>query len=193
MCDNNAWREATTNEELFCRNGGLCEACTEARQGKFWKHEGNQFVCDNNVWRTPNCAELKTERLCMVSDSTVVWECEDVGNFKIDYICTKYYYDNYGNSKLEWHPVGSPYEYTLADWKKKKAEYYTAEKHPNAKYGEDLIDKRDGNVYRTIVMNGMRVFAENLRYADSAASKNLIGQTSCYNGESKNCEIGVGC
>ena len=39
-------------------------------------------------------------------------------------------------------------------------------------------------------MNGMRVFAENLRYADSAASKNLIGQTSCYNGESKNCEIG---
>ena len=200
VCDGNAWREARTDEELSCRNDGLCKACTENSQGIFWKHEGNQLVCDNKTWRTPNCAEIATESLCTANDSAVVWECEDLGNFKIDYICSQ---DPGAKNKLVWHPVRHPFEYTLADWSKKKAEYYTAAKHPNANYGEDLVDTRDDNVYKTVYINGLRWMAENLRYADSSATVNLKGQMACYGwagqaewgGDSlvsypQNCEIG---
>ena len=187
VCDANAWREAKTDEELSCRNDGLCVACTENSQGLFWKHEGNQLVCDEKTWRTPNCAEIATESLCTANDSAVVWECEDLGNFKIDYICSQ---DPGAKNKLVWHPVRHPFEYTLADWSKKKAEYYTNVKHPNATYGSDFTDPRDGNVYKTVVINGFRMFAENLRYVDSSASVNLKGQTMCYDNKSKNCDIG---
>jgi len=187
VCDGNAWREAKTDEELSCRNDGLCVACTENSQGLFWKHEGNQLVCDEKTWRAPNCAEIATESLCTANDSAVVWECEDLGNFKIDYICSQ---DPDQNKKLVWHPVRHPFEYTLADWSKKKAEYYTAAKHPNATYGSDFTDPRDGNVYKTVVINGFRMFAENLRYVDSSASVNLKGQTMCYDNKSRNCDIG---
>ncbi|MBR3072814.1 FISUMP domain-containing protein, partial [Fibrobacter sp.] len=208
VCDENAWREATTNEELTCKNDGLCEACTEARQGAFWKHEGNQLVCDEKTWRTPNCAEAKMESLCTANDSAVVWECEDApgGKFKVDYVCS---HDPWQEYKLVWHQIRHPFEYTLENWNKKMAEFYTAKKHPDANYGDDLIDKRDENVYKTVYINGLRWMAENLRYADSNATVNLKGQSYCfgrscklsndldnskceliYHEDKKNCEIG---
>lgn len=190
ICDGNAWREASTNEEVDCRENGLCNACTQNRRGAFFENESVQLICDSAVWRTPNCAELATKGLCLDNDSTVVWACEEYGNTKIDYIC----------SEGSWHPVTTPLEYRLEDWEKKKAEYYTAEAHPDATYGEDLVDSRDGNVYKTVYINGLRWMAENLRYMDSNTTINLKGNIGCP-GDSyerfdfsviniKNCQIG---
>ena len=153
----------------------------------FWKHDGNQLVCDEKKWRAPNCAEIATESLCTANDSAVVAECEDLGNFKIDYICSQ---DPEQNKKLVWHPVRHPFEYTFEYWNAKNNAYNEAAVEAAVHSDSMITDLRDGNVYRTIVVNGKRVFAENLRYADSSAMVNLKGQSGCYKDELKNCVIG---
>ena len=183
VCENNSWREATANEENDCLTDGFCIACTINNQGIFDIRGEIEYVCDSKEWRKANCAEIVTKSLCTANDSAVIWECEGSGNFKIDYICSN---DPMADEKLIWHPVRTPYEYTLTDWKKEKIKYYSKDFLPNAVFGEDFIDLRDQNVYKTVIINGYRVFAENLRYA----GEDLKEQTSCYNNELRNCEIG---
>ena len=180
ICDLNKWREATTDEELACRNEGQCSICTDGRQGMFEKRNKTEYVCDNKVWRVANCAEIATRSLCTANDSSLVEACETVGNFEIDYVC----------SEDHWHAVESPFEYTLEAWIAKRDAYNAAAVKAGVNSDSMITDPRDDNTYRTVVINGMRVFAENLRYADSVAMVNLKGQTWCYNNEKKNCEIG---
>lgn len=61
------------------------------------------------------------------------------------------------------------YSLSKEDWAKRKAEYYTAENNPSATYGDDLVDPRDGNVYKTVIINEKRWMAEDLRISDSIA------------------------
>ena len=199
VCELNVWREATIEEETNCRTNGTCQAenyCTYEKSGIFDERDGIIYVCADNDWLETNCAEKKVGIACFdynsyilegyyqVLQDSVVWNCESVGNIEIDYVCK-------GD---RWHPVESPYDYTLEQWNKKKALYYTSEKHPDAVYGEDLIDDRDGKVYKTVIIDGKRWMAENLRYVDSLHSVNLKGGVSCsgglYTGIKYNCEIG---
>lgn len=175
VCENNLWRNATSEEEDNCRDNGVCRVnwCTSEKFGKFDEQDGITMVCKDGEWRKANCAELKTQSVCSKAlDSTVVWDCEDVGGFKMDYVC---YADNGGRG---WHGILRPDDYPIAEWHKVKAKYYTQEMHPDAEYGADLVDARDGEVYKTVVIGGKHWMAENLRYMDSTSS-NLIGQVRC--------------
>lgn len=179
VCNTNAWRKASTDEERACRVAGVCRLCTEGMQGLAEERDGEMYVCDKKNWRKFNCAEKKKDP-CTENDSSLVEACETVGTFKIDYVC----------SDDHWHAVQHPFEYTLEAWKAKREAFNTAAVEAKVNSDSMITDPRDGNTYRTVVINGMRVFAENLRYADSVVSLNLKGQTRCYNNESKNCEIG---
>ncbi|SOE53122.1 major paralogous domain-containing protein [Fibrobacter sp. UWT3] len=195
MCEDNAWREATTDEERECRENGVCNIsrCTQRKEGKFKEIDGKQQVCsylDANEygWKVANCAEIKTGQKKCVNDD-LVWACEDYGSFLIDYFCAG-----------EWIPVSNPDAYTPANWSKKRAEYYTQEMHPDAVYGDDLVDARDGNVYKTVFIGGKRWMAENLRYADSVETPNMksihrsswysddVKQFSCDNQDNQGCK-----
>ena len=190
ICDDHSWREATTDEELACRIDGVCTACTNGQQGKFETRDEIKYVCDTKQWRIANCAEIATESLCTANDSALVEACENVGNFSIDYICSKYKKDNSSQEQLGWHAVQHPFEYTLAQWNAKREVFNDIAVKAGANSDSMITDPRDGNTYRTVVINGKRVFAENLRYADSVTNVNLKGQTHCYNNVANNCKIG---
>lgn len=198
VCDGNEWRDATADEETRCRTNAEClgeKTCKEERKGMFDERDGVKFVCDGawnvwigvwqGAWREANCAEIATEILCRDAlQDTIVWECEDLGNFKIDYICN----NNISNT---WRSVSVPWDYSLAQWNAKRDAYNAAAMQAKANSDSMITDSRDGNTYRTVVINGYRVFAEDLRYRDSLANVNLKGTIRCVGEYADYCDIGV--
>lgn len=114
-----------------------------------------------------------------VVEMFVLVACSDIGER-----------DNPLDDDFSYERVTSPFEYNLENWNAKRDAYNTKWVGNGLHSALMVTDPRDKNIYRTVVINGIRVFAENLRYADSAASVNLKSQTWCYNNEEKNCKIG---
>ena len=53
-----------------------------------------------------------------------------------------------------------------------------------------LVDKRDGQVYKTTSSDGTGWMAENLNYADSVSTPSLLGNSWCYADKEANCKVG---
>ena len=58
--------------------------------------------------------------------------------------------------------------------------------NPEISYGE-LIDERDGQVYKTVIVGGREWMAQNLNYADSVNTPSLLGKSWCYNNDPAMC------
>ncbi len=60
--------------------------------------------------------------------------------------------------------------------------------NPDYDYGK-MIDSRDGQEYKTTVINGKTWMAENLNYADTTQNPELIGKIRCSDYKEEYCEI----
>lgn len=61
--------------------------------------------------------------------------------------------------------------------------------NPNIKY-DSIVDKRDGQVYKTVKIGTQVWMAQNLNYADSVNTPSLLTRNWCYGDKPKNCEFG---
>ena len=58
--------------------------------------------------------------------------------------------------------------------------------NPEISYGE-LVDERDGQIYKTVMVGDREWMAQNLNYADSVNTPSLLGNSWCYDNDPAMC------
>lgn len=117
------------------------------------------FVCDKGIWRVAMAVEMEFGGACTEARQ---------GLFTNDstLICDN---ESFRNSNIYDFDVGAK-------------DYF----NPDIEYGK-LEDERDGRSYKTVVINGITVMAENLNYADENEYSSLVDNNWCFNNDSLNC------
>lgn len=76
--------------------------------------------------------------------------------------------------------------YDCSEYNCFSTEYLNQEFLEAGKYGE-ILDERDGQVYKVVEIDDQVWMAQNLNYADSVETPSLLGRSWCYDNESANC------
>ena len=168
ICSKFAWRELDVYSHVYVNT--YLYRCTEDSVGENVYKDGDmvygidayksRFVCENGNWRETSPSEEKYGHVC--------------------------------TAKLQGEILGDTLTCDNGRWRTTLFYDYPVDKdwtNPEISYGV-LLDDRDGRSYKTVVINGLNVMAENLKYADSIASPYLKGQTSCHDDDSLNCVKG---
>lgn len=129
----------------------------------FMGEGGSVYFVHDGAWRAATDMEVCTLRLCNATHSG---ETESLNGYLYRCNGDDWVFDSlYSSAKVDRFKAGVTYG--------------------------TLLDARDENSYKTVVIGGKTWMAENLRYADSAAMKTLMaGGSSCLRDDPKNCEIG---
>ena len=188
----NAWRNATTIEKdtYDYKNS---KDWIDGVDGQIQKGEVTDtiYVFDKTSWRVADDIE-KMLGGCVTAIQDSVGK---VGNSY--YICnhnptkwnvaTVLQYDTYKQICSEFGQivhgnVNADYAYFCYgdEWKR----FYGNE---NIVYGK-LLDKRDGQIYRTVKIGEQTWMAENLNYSDSTNYPSMLGGNWCYNNDNDSCE-----
>ena len=78
--------------------------------------------------------------------------------------------------------------YDCLRYKCTTTEYLNQEFLEAGKYGE-ILDERDGRVYKTVKIGEQVWMAQNLNYSDSVQTPSLLGKNWCYEDDPKKCEV----
>ncbi|WP_405335680.1 fibrobacter succinogenes major paralogous domain-containing protein [Fibrobacter sp.] len=78
--------------------------------------------------------------------------------------------------------------YDCTKYKCVTTEYLNQKYFEAGKYGE-ILDERDGQVYKTVQIEEQIWMAENLNYADSTKTPSLLKNSWCYDNDQKKCDV----
>ena len=177
VCDAGEWRRANPQEELQCRSKNFCQACTKQRAGELRILGDSVYVCKTGYtyWDATYIPPASIPGVCSYLNlHETQFDIEPMGSNTVDWICTE---DGWKRATI--------YDYTWENFQT----HLEKHKPSGITYGT-LTDDRDGNVYKTIMIDGKEWMAENLRYADSNTTTNMKGNSWCWEDNPANCRIG---
>lgn len=190
------WRTASALEKTLGLGG-----CTVKRKGDHVRSEYNQYYygcSDKQEW---------TAVSDRVGDNTVQNKCDEEGKMLLGLVnpvyfvcdaslwreativeeqmkmaCTKAMQGRFNSDSTQICDSTKFRRTNIYDFGVGVRNYF----NPDIEYGE-LVDERDGRVYKTVQIGDQEWMAENLNYADEWRNPYLIGNNFCYKDDTLNC------
>ena len=187
LCKNSKWKiadqmEISTTNVPCDRVGKLVDSGTKDYKGRIF------YICRDTGWDTATQREADIgDRACDAEGKTV----KGVLDTNMSYVCYQNswadFYDapcDTDNKRVRDWKEGLKEDYICYNGKWRRSRTWTCEYpkeyyfNPNVEYGT-LTDERDGNTYRTVVVNGYTWMAENLRYIPSDSKQSIPVEDGC--------------
>lgn len=186
ICKSNNWVEASEIEYDTYRWAAGKDG--EIKKGNI---TDNIYIFDKNAWRTADnieavlggCVAATQDSLGKVDEFYYIcksnkWENVEMTILQLDTYkekCSEFGQITHGHVNVDYTYFCNGKEWKLFNG------------NENITYGK-LVDERDGQIYRTVEIDGQTWMAENLNYADSSKTPSLKGKTRCYDGNNLKCK-----